>query len=415
MADINNFRQLDFQESGEPADNDRVLIVEIDNDKVVGAKNYALAKLKGYISADALAYLEECRLINASVSEKEERVSNIASQSAELLESTRGETIESLEQTVTSTEPGGVNVFTITQKNGSQKSLQTRNGLRGPEGPQGPQGPAVPLVQTTGTSTTEAMSQKAVSDEFNQLKSDIANDLLATNNKIIKLTSRSRRNITNDLANLPTAIAEQNLEKYGYKIGDYFIGPSGYQYNLADMDSYYGGYNAYAVVGTHHCGIVVDTKSTCQWLSSGTATSYSASDLHAFLKGTVLNNIKSDMIALFGGTTGLEHLLSHTELDNGPDGWGTTWDGLANTYICALSESQIYGNVWSANGYQTGTANKKLELFSKYRFNEIFGNISIHLRSLRSASYSCHADYSGHAGNWGLTNSGRACGLILFY
>lgn len=172
MADINNFRQLDFQELGEPADNDRVLIVEIDNDKVVGAKNYALAKLKGYISADALAYLEECRLINASVSEKEERVSNIASQSADLLESTRGETIESLEQTVTSTEPGGVNVFTITQKNGSQKSLQTRNGLRGPEGPQGPQGPAVPLVQTTGQSTTEAMSQKAVSDELSQLKSD---------------------------------------------------------------------------------------------------------------------------------------------------------------------------------------------------------------------------------------------------
>lgn len=177
MADINNFRQLDFQESGEPADNDRVLIVEIDNDKVVGAKNYALAKLKGYISADALAYLEECRLINASVSEKEERVSNIASQSAELLESTRGETIESLEQTVTSTEPGGVNVFTITQKNGSQKSLQTRNGLRGPEGPQGPQGPAVPLVQTTGTSTTSAMSQNAVSEQLNQLKSDLINSM----------------------------------------------------------------------------------------------------------------------------------------------------------------------------------------------------------------------------------------------
>ena len=109
MADINNFRQLDFQESGEPADNDRVLIVEIDNDKVVGAKNYALAKLKGYISADALAYLEECRLINTSVSEKEERVSNIASQSAELLEATVGETIDTIEQTVTSTEPGGVN------------------------------------------------------------------------------------------------------------------------------------------------------------------------------------------------------------------------------------------------------------------------------------------------------------------
>ena len=233
--------------------------------------------------------------------------------------------------------------------------------------------------------------------------------------EVVGVLGRTRRDITSDLANLTTAIAEQNLEKYGYKIGDYFIGPSGYQYNLADMDSYYGGYNAYAVVGTHHCGIVVDTKSTCQWLSSGTATSYSASDLHAFLKGTVLNNIKSDMIALFGGTTGLEHLLSHTELDNGPDGWGTTWDGLANTYICALSESQVYGNVWSANGYQTGTANKKLELFSKYRFNEIFGNISIHLRSLRSDYYPCHANSYGRAGDWDLTDSGLACGLILFH
>lgn len=229
------------------------------------------------------------------------------------------------------------------------------------------------------------------------------------------LTSRSRRNITNDLANLTTAIAEQNLEKYDYKIGDYFMGPSGYQYNLADMDSYYGGYNSYAIVGTHHCGIVVDTKSTCQWLSKGTATSYSASDLHAFLKGTVLNNIKSDMIALFGGTTGLEHLLSHTELDNGPDGLGTSWNGLKDTYICALSESQVYGNVWSANGYQTGTANKKLELFIKYRFNEIFGNISIHLRSLSSASKACLAIGTGIANHMPLNGLRGVCGLILFH
>ena len=241
-----------------------------------------------------------------------------------------------------------------------------------------------------------------------------ANDIIKIKDTVSALTSRSRRNITNDLANLPTAIAEQNLEKYGYKIGDYFIGPSGYQYNLADMDSYYGGYNSYAVVGTHHCGIVVDTKSTCQWLSKDTATSYSTSALHAFLKGTVLNNIKSDMIALFGGTTGLEHLLPHTELDNGPEGWGT-WNGLANTYICALSESQVYGNVWSANGYQTGAANKKLELFSKYRFNEIFGNISIHLRSLKSASDHCIISNEGIARTWGLTDPWRACGLILFH
>lgn len=233
---------------------------------------------------------------------------------------------------------------------------------------------------------------------------------------ITGILGRARRNITNDLVNLPTAIAEQNLEKYGYKIGDYFVGPSRYQYNLADMDPYYGGYNSHAVVGTHHCGIVVDTKSTCQWLSSGEATSYSASDLHAFLKGTVLNNTKSDMIALFGGTTGLEHLLSHAELDNSVGGWGTVWDGLKDTYICALSEVQTYGaNVFSCDVYQTGTACKQLELFSKYRFNEIIGSANMWLRSLSSASNACSAISTGDAVYNPLTNSERVCGLILFH
>ena len=72
---------------------------------------------------------------------------------------------------------------------------------------------------------------------------------------------RTRRNITSDLTNLPTAITEQDLAKYGYSIGDYFVGASGYYYYLADMDTNYGGYNTNAVVNTHHCGIVVDTKS----------------------------------------------------------------------------------------------------------------------------------------------------------
>ena len=72
--------------------------------------------------------------------------------------------IESIEQTLTSTESAGENQVTITQKNGNQSVFSIFNGK---------QGPAVPLVQTTGTSTTSAMSQKAVSDEFNQLKSDL--------------------------------------------------------------------------------------------------------------------------------------------------------------------------------------------------------------------------------------------------
>ena len=203
------YKELDFQEHGIPANNDRVLIVEVnDEGKAVGAKNYNLSELKDFIDADALAYLEECRLIDTSVR-------NIAIQSEKLLDDTRGETIESLEQTVTSTEPGGVNVFTITQKNGSQKSLQTRNGLRGPEGPQGP---AVPLVQTTGQSTTEAMSQKAVSDEFNQLKSDLDSKINYSDSLSYEEITATNIDFTNKVASAESVYKMNETETINFSL-----------------------------------------------------------------------------------------------------------------------------------------------------------------------------------------------------
>ena len=45
-----------------------------------------------------------------------------------------------------------------------------------------------PLLQSKGNSTTQPMSQKAVSDELSQLKGDLVHN-------IVSLTSRSRRNI----------------------------------------------------------------------------------------------------------------------------------------------------------------------------------------------------------------------------
>ena len=224
---------------------------------------------------------------------------------------------------------------------------------------------------------------------------------------------RTRNNITSYLSNLTTAIAEQNLEKYGYAVGDYFVGASGYYYYLADMDTYYGGYSSYAVVGTHHCGIVVDSKSTCQWLSSGSATSYSASTLHSFLTNTVLPNVKTDLTTLFGGWS--NHLLAPTLLDNAIGTWGgSTW--MPNCYIAAMSEVQMYGaNVWSVDAYQTGTSAKQLDLFRKFRWNEIYGNISVWLRSLSSSSVACSGDAYGFANRDSLTLSLRASGLILFY
>lgn len=240
----------------------------------------------------------------------------------------------------------------------------------------------------------------------------VQNKVITT--KINNNSRRTRRNITSDLAKLPTAIAEQNLEKYGYAIGDYFVGASGYYYHLADMNTNYGGYNNQAVVNTHHCSIVVDTKSTCQWLSEGTVTNYSSSTLHSFLTNTALPNIKSDIATLFGDWE--SHLLKRTELDNAIGGWGTSWEGLKDCLICAMTEVQMYGSrVFGADGFQTGTGSKALELFRKYRFNEIYGSTAVWLKSLVSASRACGADRAGNATDGSVSSSSRASGLILFY
>ena len=223
-------------------------------------------------------------------------------------------------------------------------------------------------------------------------------------------TSRTRRDITSDLVNLTTAIAEQDLAKYGYAIGDYFVGASGYYYYLADMDTNYSGYNSNAVVDTHHCGIVVDTKSTCQWLASGSVTNYSSSTLHLFLTNTALPKIKSDIATLFGDWE--SHLLERIERDNAIGGWSI----IRGCLICAMTEAQMYGSsVFGADGDQTGPGYKALELFRKYRFNEIYGDTKVWLKSIFSENIACSAASAGYADYDSVSFSSRASGLILFH
>lgn len=348
-----------------------------------------------------------------------------------------GTGIASIVETQHSEASGGINIWTVTLTNGAVNTFQVKNGEQGAAGEGMKTGgtagqvlkkrtnldydtewddlPPEPTVdQTYDPTSSNAQSGKAVKQALDNTKTLNGHSILDSGDIRDFGERRTRRNITSDLSNLCTAIAEQNLEKYGYAIGDYFVGASGYYYYLADMDTNYGGYNNQAVVSTHHCGIVVDTKSTSQWLSSGNVSSYSASTLHAFLSGTALTNIKNDITALFGGWS--NHLLARTEIDNGVGGWGTTWTGLANCLICAMTEVQMYGaRVFGESGFQTGTGSKQLELFRKFRFSEIYGNISIWLKSVYSASGACDASYSGLASLNGLTYSLRASGLILFH
>ena len=227
-------------------------------------------------------------------------------------------------------------------------------------------------------------------------------------------TRRTQRDITNDLAYLSRAVAEQNLEKYGYSIGDYFTGASGYTYFLADMNTFRGAQSDYAVINQNHISIVVKTGANSKWNENNdTSTGYSGSVLHSYLSGTVLDNIKSDMIALFGGSTGLEHLLSHKlswTTATSAQGWSE-----AAQYISALTEPQVYGTtIWSIDGYQIGEAWKHLELFNKFSYMEIFGWIWFWLRSIRSASNACRANRVGFASYDSASVSSSVVGLILF-
>ena len=70
----------------------------------------------------------------------------------------------------------GTFVFSVTSVSGNVINvsyLTTLSGIPGPQGPTGPKGDPTDVLQTTGQSTTAVMSQKAVTDEINAMKSDI--------------------------------------------------------------------------------------------------------------------------------------------------------------------------------------------------------------------------------------------------
>jgi hypothetical protein len=268
----------------------------------------------------------------------------------------------------------------------------------------------VDKVQGKGLSTndytdTEKQKNADNASAISEIQEDISTSLT--------FISRERRNITSDLGRLSTAVAEQNLAKYGYKIGDYFTGASGYTYILADYNTFKGTSTPYCIT-SNHLGIVVDTHKTSQWHSGDASdVGYNGSVLNTFLKGTVLDTIKTDFKALFGGSTGLEHLIAHSKLYTTAL---ANWAWQANQYISALSEMQVIGStVWSANGYQTGEAAKKLEIFNKYKWTEIFENRYPWLRNMQSASNACNLGSDGGAYYFSVTGADCVVGLINFF
>lgn len=314
-----------------------------------------------------------------------------------------------------------------------------------------------PVVdQTYDPTSANAQSGVAIEQEIDTALSNKADKAV-----VDRILSRSPRDITSDIqadngASLFQAIAEQNLEKYGYKIGDYFKSPSNrtlteetyssgtvtqtdksvkIKYILADMDTYYGGYNSYAVVNTHHIGVVVDSGVNRQWAAAAlTSGGYESSKLHTFLKGTthttknyaLMYAIQQDFTALFGGYS--NHLLANNKLFETYSGTAFSW-AWADTapaqsqLITALTEAEVYGfSIWGGDDvvtdrYHLGEAVKHLELFRRYRFNQVLGdeNAYMWLRGLATASTACNAGGHGYASYANVYSAARAVGLILLH
>ena len=197
-----------------------------------------------------------------------------------------------------------------------------------------------------------------------------------------------------------------DLSIMGYSIGDEYQINANYKAVIADIDTFYGGYNSYAVVNSHHVGLLIVGKAgtvTSKWNDSdSTSSGYNGSVLHTTLKG-LINTIESAL-----GT-----LISHQKILTTAT---SNWAWQADQKISALSESQIYGApIWSIDGYQQGEACRQLEVFRKFSFNEIFGGQSVWLRSAQSASSACYANNNGFAYNHAASIAIGVVGLVLFH
>lgn len=239
------------------------------------------------------------------------------------------------------------------------------------------------------------------------------------------ITDRDRKTDF-DLAVLKQAVAENNLEKYGLKPGDQKT-INGHTYVIAGLNPMKGTTTPYRVT-TNHVGLIVIPHTTQKWNESGNTytgadgrgAGYLNSDLHYYLKNTVLPMCNTDLGA--ANLIGHSKLLTNAVNQNGYNKFGeatgcsSNWTWEADCKICALSEVQVYGAaIWSSSGYDTGEACRQLDVFQRYSHTEIFGGEYPWLRDVVSAPHAARAHDDGGASHHTASNAGHVAALILFH
>ena len=245
------------------------------------------------------------------------------------------------------------------------------------------------------------------------------------NTKFYALTRHTR--LTDfDLNVLKQAVADQNLEKYGLKVGDQKT-INGHTYVIAGLNPMKGTSTPYRVAA-NHVGLIVIPHTTQAWNVSGNTSTgadsrgagYMNCDLHYYLKNTLLPLVETDLGAanLIGHSKLLTNAVNTTGINRYGDATGCSsgWGWEVNCKICALSEVQVYGGtVWSSSGYDTGEACRQLDVFQAYSHTEIFGGEYPWLRDVVSASYAASAPYAGSADSRTASIAYCVAALILFH
>lgn len=227
------------------------------------------------------------------------------------------------------------------------------------------------------------------------------------------ITSRVRK--TNfDLSVLKQAVAEQNLEKYGLRVGDYKT-INGHGYVIAGLNCMKGAHSCTCTA--NHVGLIVIPHTTQAWNASGNTAQgaddrgagYLNSDLHFYLKNTLLPLVNTDL--------GAANLLGHPKLLSNAvsNGKSSSWIWESDCKICALSEVQVYGSVVWGNMYDVGEADQQLEVFQHFKHTAIFGDEYPWLRAVVSASSAATASDRGRAGSDAASTAFYVAALILFH
>lgn len=257
---------------------------------------------------------------------------------------------------------------------------------------------------------------------------DLANTTSGKANEGVTLSSelsRRTRKTSFDLATLKAAVADQNLEKHGLRVGDQTT-INGRTYVIAGLNPMKGTTTPYRLT-QNHVGLIVIPHTTQAWNASGNTSTgaggrgagYMNSDLHFYLKNTLLPNVQTDLGS--GNLVAHSKLLTNAVNTTGynrlgsPTGCSSGWTWESDCYISALSEVQVYGaTVWSSSGHDTGEACRQLDVFRVYNHTEIFAGEYPWLRDVVSASNAANANRSGLAGSDAASYAFYAAALVLF-